>query len=158
MAETSMTLTRTNVDVIDDNNKVIITTTDQGQIELTFPAYHSFHGETLRFKQQQRSSSLFAKAQQLNYQLTANDLWQDLQQAKTQSQSLFYSSDSDVLHLVINDGQNKAWEITLSHLQTLKHYAPQLPRWQSLLDVIDEMESLSMENIVAPIMEKRHEK
>jgi len=154
----AMTLTRTYTDVIQDENMMTITANDEGEMTLTFPKFHRFHGEEVRFHNQQRSFALFSRALNIDYQLTAKDLWADLQSAKANSPSPFYSSDSDIINLSLAINQKIVWEITISHLRELKHYAPQLQRWQGLLALIDDMEGLSKQDIVEQYVENNHEK
>ncbi len=157
--EESMILTHTYVDVISDENKMTIIAHVNGQVELTLPQFHRFYGKRLLLQNQQKSSTLFSKAQQIDYQLDARDLKNDIRQAKNNNRSsLFYSSDSDIYHLTIKKDQNTVWEISFSHFQELKHYADQLDRWQPLFELVESLENLSKDDVIATIVENSHEK
>lgn len=156
--EESMILTRTYVDVISDENKMTLTAHHNGQFDVKLPQFHRYYGNRIQLNIQQEASTLFTKAQQLDFQLTARDLKNDLWQAKRNSPSVFYSSDSDIIHLKMKKDQHIVWEITISHFQELKHYADQLERWQPLFELIDSLESLSKDQMIETVMESRHEK
>jgi len=157
--EKALILMRTNTGMATGGNQLIIQTDQNGNIELTFPKYHIYNGEVIKFKHDEKPQSLFTSVSDINYQWNIDDLKLKLKQIKVDTkQSLFYSSDSDIINLSIVENDEKIWQISINNFQELKHYYQYLDEWQTLVDVIENMESLSRRSVVSKHRENHNEK
>jgi hypothetical protein len=141
----TIVLTRTNVDLSVDENKLIIRSSINGDVELKFPRFHIHHGKLINYKHPQKSTTIFSKLDDIIQDLSnKKNLELTLNNAKAASNhDLFYSSDSDIIQLSLVENERVIWQLRINNLQELKHYYPYLDRWQTLVDLIVEIESLA---------------
>jgi len=152
----TLILTRTNTDLATENNQLIVKLGNNGNVELSFPVTHLYHSSIIKLNNQTKSATIFQLSDGINKDLTTRNLKHDLVDAKKQSaDGLFYSSDTDIIHLQSLTNNQVDWQISISGIQELKHYYHSLGQWQPLIDLIEQMESLSLGNDVLKQWENR---
>ena len=152
----TLILTRTNTDLVAEKNQLVIKLINNGSVELNFPVTHQYHGSKVKLKNLSETTSIFQLSDNINKDLTTQNLKHDLSNAKKQhSDQLFYSSDTDIIHLQLLINGQIDWQISVSGLQELKHYYHSIGQWQSLIDLIEQMENLSIGTDVLKQWENR---
>ncbi|MCF6300485.1 MAG: hypothetical protein L3J52_05140 [Proteobacteria bacterium] len=146
--ESSIVLIRTIHALAVDDNKLIIKSSKTGDVELKFPQSHQLYGYTVKTKDFEKSKALYSKLGDINYDWSHEKLKYKLAVVKKNlNHPLFYSSDRDLIELKLKEQGKIKWQISLNNLQELKRYYSYLGQWQVLVDLIVEMESLSLIDI-----------
>jgi len=152
----TIVLTRTNVGLIADGNQLVVQSNKNGEVEIKYPKSHIHHGKTIKFNHPDKSHLIFSLIEGNKSEWHSENLKQKLKQIKVDlNNQIFYSSDSDIINLALIKNDQLIWEITINNLQELKHYYQHLDQWQSLIDLIDEVELLSRNDVVSKLTEKQ---
>ena len=119
----TLILTRTNVGLNTDENQLIIQSNKNGDVEIKYPKSHIHYGNTIKFSHPDKSHSIFSLIEDIKSEWHSDGLKLKLKHIKVDlNNPIFYSSDSDIIKLVLLQNNQLIWEITINNLQELKHY------------------------------------
>lgn len=150
----SIHYSRTNVSLVADDNKLVININDDGSYDLKYPQFHKYSGKNIKLQNLQKSDLLFINTKNINFDWNSTQLKERLLEAKgTNNNSLFHSSENDIIQLQLFNNQQLLWEITIDNLNELKHFYDDLGELHYLVDLINAIESLSRTDEVAKQLE-----
>ncbi len=137
-------LSRTFNKVLVDNNQLLVKMSSDGQIEISYPEFYK-DAKQLNFKASaQKMSVIDQLVERVDQQVTSAMLKNKLKVIKrNHNLPLFYASDVDEIKLKITNESGSTWSLSLDNLTELKHHYEFMGQWQSVLDLITEMQSWS---------------
>lgn len=138
-------LTRTYNKVLVEENQMVVKMDATGQVNITYPEFFK-DANSLAFNASVKKLAVIdGLVNQLDFNATGSMLQNKLKVIKrNQNTPLFYSSEVDLIQLVIKQ-DDVVWKISLDNLAELQQHYEYMGSWQPLLDLIKEIQSWSQQ-------------
>ncbi len=147
--DSKLVLTRTIAQLANQDNKLLISVSEDGYIDIKYPLYHKLYGKNNHFNNsfsQKQSENIFNT---LDFNWSTENIQSQLEAMKTNSAGqLYYNSEPDLLQLSYFENNKVIWQIAIPDYLALKHFNRSMGKLDKLVSLIDSMQDISTQHIL----------
>ena len=130
-----------------DNNVLTMQIASDGQVSINYPSFSPSLEKTITSELKPMQFNVDGMVESLLAKKTNPSLERKLKVIKSdRSQARFYSSEVDQFTLIISKDGDELWNYSFYNFEELKHYYAQLGEWQSLVDLMNQVQQVVLEN------------